>query len=68
MKDLFDLALPDGKVTDVARVRYRETDRFALRVEVLSCPTEESYIRFVVWLPEDWNGILLGLGSGGVAV
>ena len=67
MKDLFNLALPDSKVTDVARVRYRETERFALRVEVLSRPTEESYIRFVVWLPEDWNGILLGLGSGGVA-
>ncbi|MBO7762686.1 MAG: tannase/feruloyl esterase family alpha/beta hydrolase [Clostridia bacterium] len=36
MKDLFNLALPDGEVTDVARVRYRETERFALRVEVLS--------------------------------
>ena len=67
MKDLSHVSLPDGKVTDVARVRYLETDTWALRIEVLFCPTEKSHIRAAIFLPEDWNGILLGLGAGGVA-
>ena len=67
MKDLFLTELPKSKVTDVARVQYQDKDKWATRIEVLSRPTDESYIRSVIWLPEEWNGILLGLGSGGVA-
>ena len=37
------------------------------RVVLHSSPAEGSFIRTEVWLPEDWNGIFVGLGNGGIA-
>ncbi len=37
------------------------------RVMVESRPSPTSLIRSVVWMPESWNGVLVGLGNGGVA-
>ena len=37
------------------------------RTAVVSEPGSGSYIRFEVWMPDDWNGIFLGLGNGGMA-
>ena len=39
----------------------------AVRVLVEAKLGGDSYIRHEVWLPENWNGRLLGLGNGGIA-
>ena len=67
MIDLATVELPDSRITKITPARYRDTEKRALRIELVSTPTEESYIRTCVWLPEDWNGRLVGMGSGGVA-
>jgi len=36
------------------------------RFVVHSKPSEKSFIKIEVWLPEDWNGIFLGTGNGGM--
>ena len=36
------------------------------RVRLISRPGERSDIRIEVWLPEDWNGRLVGTGNGGI--
>ncbi|MBQ4131173.1 MAG: tannase/feruloyl esterase family alpha/beta hydrolase [Clostridia bacterium] len=36
------------------------------RFVVHSKPSEKSFIKTEVWLPEDWNGIFLGTGNGGM--
>lgn len=38
-----------------------------LRIQLVSRPTDKSYIRYELWLPEKWNGIFLGTGNGGMA-
>ena len=38
-----------------------------LRIKLVSRPTEKSYIRYELWLPDAWNGIFLGTGNGGMA-
>ena len=38
-----------------------------VRVELVSRPAENSYIRHEVWLPLEWNGIFLAMGNGGLA-
>ncbi len=38
-----------------------------LRIKLVSRPTDKSYIRYELWLPEKWNGIFLGTGNGGMA-
>jgi len=35
--------------------------------EIESHPTENSVIRTVLWIPDNWNGIFIGVGNGGVA-
>lgn len=37
------------------------------RVVCHSCPGKGSFIRSEIWLPEEWNGIFVGLGNGGIA-
>lgn len=37
------------------------------RVVLHSSPEENSFIRFELWLPDNWNGIFTGLGNGGMA-
>jgi feruloyl esterase len=34
---------------------------------LISRPTDSSYIRSQIWLPDNYNGIFLGLGGGGMA-
>ncbi len=36
------------------------------RFVVHSMPSEKSFIKTEVWLPENWNGIFLGTGNGGM--
>jgi len=38
-----------------------------VRVELVSRPSDTSYIRHTLWLPMEWNGIFLGIGNGGLA-
>lgn len=45
---------------------HRDLPKF-YRVVLLSEPGSGSHIYTEVWLPEDWNGIFLGLGNGGMA-
>jgi hypothetical protein len=44
----------------------RELPAFC-RVAGVMRPSSDSKIRFEVWLPENWNGRLLGAGNGGFA-
>ncbi len=37
------------------------------RVVLHSSPEENSFIRSELWLPDNWNGIFIGLGNGGMA-
>ena len=37
------------------------------RIELVSKPSETSYIRHELWLPQNWNGIFFGTGNGGIA-
>ena len=50
---------PDGKA------EYRDIPAF-YRVECVSEPEDGSYIRTEIWIPEQWNGIFVGLGNGGI--
>lgn len=38
-----------------------------MRIFLLSKPGKGSHILSEVWLPQNWNGIFLGLGNGGMA-
>lgn len=37
------------------------------KIQLVSKPSETSYIRHELWLPDNWNGIFLGTGNGGIA-
>lgn len=39
----------------------------AVSLLLVSRPTDRSYIRLQIWLPDNYNGIFLGLGGGGMA-
>ena len=70
---LSGIYLPHSKVTLVSYVgecssegEFNTPDyKKALRISLESSFGEESYIRHELWLPSDWNGMLVGLGNGG---
>lgn len=37
-----------------------------VRVLLVAKPGDASYIRAEVWLPDDWNGVFLGIGNSGL--
>ncbi len=53
-----DFTDPDGKV-------YEDMPPFVM-VDMVSRPTDKSFIRHSIALPENWNGCFLGVGNGGV--
>ncbi len=66
--DVFrSLRLPDSRITEAGMIGGTDGKPSVCRVLVESYPTETSLIRSVVWMPENWNGIFVGHGSGGIA-
>lgn len=55
-----------GRFTRNGGVPIDELPNF-YRVHLLSKPGPGSEIHTELWLPEDWNGIFVGLGNGGMA-
>lgn len=51
----------------VCEIISREEMSNVCRVEVETRLNENSFIQTHIWMPENWNGILLGLGNGGMA-
>lgn len=56
----------EGHFTGADGLLHEELPAF-YRVCLKMTPGEGSLIFTEVWLPEDWNGIYLGIGSGGMA-
>ena len=60
---------------EIVGVSYESSDCFSFSPDVQSrafyrivCHSSYepgSFVRHEIWLPEDWNGIYLGLGNGG---
>lgn len=75
LEELKKVKLTDGEIASVEffSERYENDGRVTenippvYRIMVESRLGGDSYIRHEVWLPENWNGIFLGLGNGGIA-
>src|SRR5438270_14048214 len=62
---LTTLSLPNATITAAHRVEAGKIPAHC-RVEGVIKPTDDSNIKFEVWLPEfGWNGKFRGLGNGG---
>jgi Tannase and feruloyl esterase len=59
-------AVPAGRFTPPYGSAIDSVASFC-RVAGVIEPSSDSYIRFEVWLPENWNGKYLGVGNGGFA-
>lgn len=62
----------DTEIVSVTEEREYKTQKGRalpsfVRIRLVSKPSESSHIRHELWLPEDWNGIFLGTGNGGLA-
>ena len=75
MNSIDSLKIENGKILSVQRVdgSFTEGDFTAdglppmYRVIVETYPGEKSIVRHQIWLPDEWNGIFLGIGNGGFA-
>lgn len=67
MDNLRKLTLEDGRITQLDTIPRGDDTPEVCRVLVESYPTPTSLIRSVIWMPEPWNGVLVGLGNGGIA-
>jgi Tannase and feruloyl esterase len=80
-QELAKLAIPQAEITGAADVNsgsftppqdperklpepVASVPRFC-RVQAVARPSSDSEIHFEVWLPQTWNGKLLGVGNGG---
>ena len=53
------------EVNDYTTEKGKQIPPFT-KIELVSKPSETSYIRHELWLPKNWNGIFLGTGNGGI--
>lgn len=67
MKELGKMHLENGRITEIEMLECEGGEEKICSVTFESYPTVSSLIRSVIWLPENWNGVLVGLGNGGVA-
>lgn len=58
--------IKDNSFVDGNGQKYDNLPRF-LRVVLKSTPSKSSLIMTELWLPDEWNGIFLGTGNGGMA-
>ena len=61
----------DTEIVDVTHEGEYKTEKGRalppfVRMRLVSKPSENSYIRHELWLPEQWNGVFLGTGNGGL--
>jgi feruloyl esterase len=66
MENLQKLLPEDSLITEYAMLGGTDGVARVCRIVVESRPTESSLIRTAIWLPDDWNGIFVGLGNGGI--
>ena len=74
---LADVDIGKGKITHVERITDGKFLHYSNKVlkNIPPCtricytltPGKESYIRCELWLPDNWNGRLWGVGNGGIA-
>lgn len=69
---LKNLVLPDTEITEITREEsgtYLGMDRLPpfVRAAYTIRPSAVSCIRAEIWMPDNWNGIFLGTGNGGMA-
>lgn len=73
---LKNIVLPGSKIVEMTHVDRRyimsgslkiETIRPFLRLKVECKPSDDSLIYFELWLPDEWNGLFVGTGNGGMA-
>ena len=57
----------DVEIIDCTRIDGEDERPGIISLTLASWPTENSFIRSQIWLPDNYNGIFLGLGSGGMA-
>lgn len=75
LNDISNITLEGGKITSIERVMgdYEGNGWSAknlppmLIVNIESSYGKDSLVRHRLWLPDDWNGIFLGIGNGGYA-
>ena len=67
MIDFSNLKLPDSIILSQKHIVSDDKTAGAIEIDILSTPTENSYILSRVWLPDNWSGILLSYGNGGIA-
>ena len=67
LEKLKNLVIKDSKIRTCEIITNLDGSQVVCKIEIESTPTLTSYIQTVVWLPKNWNGILLGLGNGGMA-
>lgn len=75
MKSIDEIKIPGGKIISASRIDGVFTDGdFSVdglppmyRIIIETYPGKSSVVRHQVWLPDNWNGIFLGIGNGGFA-
>ena len=70
------ITIPDAKIIINEWVKGRyvmigeqkiKTEVPFRRLKIESRPSEDSLIYYELWLPDEWNGVFVGTGNGGMA-
>lgn len=74
MEQIKSLNLPNSKIIEIEMVKRNADEDNNIqalpkicRVVIESSFSEESFIISELWMPDNWNGVFVGLGNGGPA-
>nr|MBQ4318317.1 tannase/feruloyl esterase family alpha/beta hydrolase [Clostridia bacterium] len=67
MEKLRELMPENSSITVLEKLSGSDGMSDVCKVLFESRPTESSLIRCLLWMPDNWNGIFVGLGNGGIA-